>query len=277
MENTKIAAVSVIGLGHLKKNIACQDNNYKYQKNGVNILALSDGAGSKSHSYLGSKVLTRKICQYIAKYFDQMYEGNFIKTRNKLMDFLINELEEKKYSLGLESIERFASTLLFVATKEDKFIIGHIGDGVIGYIKNKNLEVISKPENGEFANETYFVHPRFISKMRLGRGLLEEVEGFILMTDGGESGLYKRNPGELVQSNIDIINWLKSRSVSRVEKALRKNIKDKFRKITRDDCSIGVICFRSKSKLIYKLKGSKNNINNYRKLKTSNVTIKKIV
>lgn len=277
MKNVKIAAVSVIGLGHLKKNVACQDNNYKYQKNGVNILALSDGAGSKSHSYLGSKVLTRKICQYISKHFNQMYEGDFVKTRDRLMKFLIDELEEKKYSLGLKSIEAFASTLLFVAIKEDKFIIGHIGDGVIGYIKNENLKVISKPENGEFANETYFVHPKFVGKMRLGKGTLEGVEGFILMTDGGESGLYRRIPGELVQSNIDIINWLKSRSVSRVEKALRKNIRDKFRKITRDDCSIGVICFEKKSKLIYKLKGSKNNINQYRKLKTSNITIKKIV
>ena len=115
---------------------------------------------------------------------------------------------------------------------------------MIGYIKNENLKVISKPENGEFANETYFVHPKFVGKMRLGKGTLEGVEGFILMTDGGESGLYRRIPGELVQSNMDIINWLKSRSVSRVEKALRKNIRDKFRKINRE--SIGTVLFDSK-------------------------------
>lgn len=257
MREVKIAAVSVIGRGHLKKNTVCQDSHYKYQKNGVNVLAISDGAGSKSYSHIGSKLLVNKVCQYLSENFKKIYTGDYSNVRKDLMNYLLKELEKKKYSLKIQRIEEFAATLLFVAQKEDKFLVGHIGDGVIGYLKNEELRVVSKPENGEYANETYFVHPNFLEKLRLGKGTLEGVEGFILMTDGGESGLYHRAKNELIESNKEIIKWLEKRKEFRVEKALRKNIKEKFRKITRDDVTIGVIYIKEKKRVIYKRKGVK--------------------
>ena len=48
-------------------------------------------------------------------------------------------------------------TLLFVSIKNNKYIAGHIGDGIIGIIDEKgDAIVLSEPENGEFANTTYF-------------------------------------------------------------------------------------------------------------------------
>lgn len=256
--NIKLASVSVIGSSHLKKNLQCQDNNYKYDKNNIKILALSDGAGSKSHSHIGSKLLAKTVCEYVSKNFEKIYVGEYLSSRRDLMNFLNLELSKKIHSLNLHSIDKLASTLLFVAIKEDKFIIGHIGDGAIGYIKNEELKVISKPDNGEFANETYFVHPKYEGKMRLGKGILDGISGFILMTDGGESGLYHRTKGELIEANVELIKWLEGRSVGRVEKALRKNIKEKFRKITKDDCSIGLIHINEQYYLEQAYKNSKD-------------------
>ena len=49
-----------------------------------------------------------------------------------------------------------ASTLLFVAIKDNKFIMAHIGDGIIGYLKQDELKIATHPMNGEFINTTVF-------------------------------------------------------------------------------------------------------------------------
>ena len=255
----KIASASVIGKGHLKYNKVCQDSNKKYQKK-INILTLADGAGSKSHSHIGSKLLTSEICEYLKENFNKIYDGEYVSMRDELMEYLVKKLKNKQHNLSLNSIDQLASTLLFVAIKDKKFITGHIGDGVIGYIKNNELKVISKPENGEYANSTYFIHPNFKHMLRLGKGTIENINGFILMTDGGEDGLYDKQREELIESNKEIIYWLKNRESHRVEKALRKNIINNFRKITRDDVSIGAIYIGSSKSIIYKSKGSNINL-----------------
>ncbi|MCB8045053.1 protein phosphatase 2C domain-containing protein [Microbacterium oxydans] len=82
-------------------------------------------------------------------------------------------------------IHDFASTFLGVAVSGDKFLGAHIGDGVIGYLKNGELHVISAPDNSEFANQTTFVTSQgAAASMRLFRGSLQGVTGFILMSDG---------------------------------------------------------------------------------------------
>lgn len=259
----KIASTSVIGKGHLKYNKVCQDSNKKYQKK-INILTLADGAGSKSHSHIGSKLLTNEICTYLKENFNKIYDGEYISIRDNLMEYLVKKLKNKQYNLSLSSIDQLASTLLFVAIKDDKFITGHIGDGVIGYVKNNKLKVISKPENGEYANATYFIHPSFKNMLRLGKGEIKDINGFILMTDGGEDGLYDKKQQELVEANKEIIYWLKNRTPHRVEKALRKNIINNFRKITRDDVSIGAIYIEHSKNIVYKSKGSSANLSPYR-------------
>jgi len=257
--NIKIANISVIGKGHLKLNKVCQDHSKKYEKK-INILTLADGAGSKSHSHIASKLLTKEICKYLKKNFDKIYEGEYIYVRENLMTYLLEKLKNKQYSLSLNSIDQLASTLLFVAIKDNKFITGHIGDGVIGYVKNDELKVISKPENGEYANSTYFIHPKFKNMLRLGKGELKNITGFILMTDGGEDGLYDKRKQKLIETNKEIIVSLKNKSVSRVEKNLKKHIKKLFRQITMDDVSIGVISIND-STIDLQCESNKNCIN----------------
>lgn len=42
--------------------------------------------------------------------------------------------------------------LLLAAVSEERFLLVHIGDGVIGYLDGDTLKVASVPDNGEFAN-----------------------------------------------------------------------------------------------------------------------------
>jgi serine/threonine protein phosphatase PrpC len=136
-----------------------------------------------------------------------------------------------------------SSTLLFIAIKNDKFIIGHIGDGVIGMLDNNNeIKVISKPENGEFSNATFFTtSTNYPDRLRILKGTLKNAVGFILMSDGPEESLYNKQDNSLLDINKDIINWLKDNNIQDVKKALTDNLKNVISKNTNDDCSIGII------------------------------------
>ena len=84
-----------------------------------------------------------------------------------------------------------AATMLVVAENNDRFIIAHIGDDVIGYLDGDVLKTASAPSNGEHANETYFVTSRdAINTMKLFKGSIKNIAGFVIMSDGTEQSLY---------------------------------------------------------------------------------------
>lgn len=69
------------------------------------------------------------------------------------------------------NIHDLACTLLLAAVSENRFLLAHIGDGVIGYLDGDTLKVASVPDNGEFANETTFVtSDKAAETMRLFKG-----------------------------------------------------------------------------------------------------------
>jgi serine/threonine protein phosphatase PrpC len=260
MKRIKITGVSVIGKSHLRKNIPCQDSNDFMSGLDTGVAVVADGAGSKSHSHIGSRLLTNKMKKYVIKNFDELYKGNYSDVRDRLMNFMISELKHKSYKLKI-SFESLATTLLFVAIKNGKFIFGHIGDGMIVVLKNNKVVMASAPENGEFANQTFFVHPKLKDKIKLGRGQIDDIEGFVLMTDGCEGALYDRKNKRPISANGDIIKWLQNHREGRVKKALKKIIIEKFRRITGDDCTLAVINVESYKKLLYVRKGRKESHN----------------
>ena len=95
-------------------------------------------------------------------------------------------------------LKDLAATFLAVAVSGNRFVVVHVGDGVIGYMRNGELRVASTPDNSEFANETTFVTSEdAIARMRLYRGSLDGVSGFVLMSDGTASSLYNSCTKEL--------------------------------------------------------------------------------
>lgn len=68
-----------------------------------------------------------------------------------LIEKIHSQLRELAEDMECE-MRDLASTLLFTAVRNGNYILCHIGDGVLGYLKDGELKVASKPENGEFAN-----------------------------------------------------------------------------------------------------------------------------
>lgn len=145
-------------------------------------------------------------------------------TRRTCLDFIANKINmqnrdmEKKIEINLESLlenikkeitnsvctpKDLASTLLFAAIKGEQCLIGHLGDGAIGGLYGNELKCISNPDNGEHANETYFVTTKHAERaLKIIKGNIKEkdIHAFVLMSDGSTEGLYSKRENKFIES-----------------------------------------------------------------------------
>lgn len=244
IKHWKLASSYVTGRGHHLNNVSCQDRTFELIKSHSTGtfygLALADGAGSCKYSDVGAEIITEKTLSFIKSNFSYLFRSN--KISQDLLDYISATLNNLAKEQNIE-VKDLSSTLLFVALKEDKFIIGHIGDGVIGVLdKDNKIHVLSHPENGEFSNSTYFTtSSNYPSRMRIKKGVMQNSIGFILMSDGTANSLYDIKNKRLAEINIDIINWLEKESSETVKLALTENLENIIKKKTLDDCSLGVM------------------------------------
>ena len=234
-----IVQCAVQGRGHIKTETPCQDKTFSLEKNGVIVISLADGAGSAKLSHYGAETITRFVCEDLTENFDDYYltdDGAVVK--KELTSKIILKLNDLSSELNCE-IKELASTLMFVAVKEKQFIIAHIGDGVVGYLKNDELKIASQPENGEFANTTVFTTSEdALTTMKLIKGEIGNVCGFVLMSDGAENSLYSKRENKLADVLKQIMQLCKVVSIEKLEEQLLDSFETTIKQATNDDCSI---------------------------------------
>lgn len=246
----KFSGASIEGRLHLQKNIPCQDRIYSLNDRDVNVISLSDGAGSCKFSHFGAEVVTQSICEIMVNIFDDAYQ-NDDKIKEKIINKILQNLDIKAQEIGT-NIQELSSTLLFVAVKNNKYISGHIGDGVISYLFEDNINILSHPDNGEYANSTYFVTSSDVKDhFRIYRGEITSITGFILISDGTAERLYDKKNKKFSNAAKQILEWLDDNSSSDVSIALKDNLEKFFKEKILDDCSINLM--RHVEKDIYEL------------------------
>lgn len=235
----KIVQCAVQGRGHMQMGIPCQDKTYSLVKNGVTAIALADGAGSARLSHFGAERVTEYICDDLSENFDRYFhEEDGVPVKKALISKSILALDELSRKLNCE-IRELASTLLVVAVKDERFILFHIGDGVIGYCKKGELKVASQPENGEFVNTTVFTTSQeALTTMKLIKGKVGDIRGFVLMSDGTEASLYDKKEKRLADVIKKIMNLCQLVLPRKVEEQLRTSFEVAVRQATSDDCSM---------------------------------------
>lgn len=230
------------GSGHKKSDIPCQDRVAHLNKSDCQVAALADGAGSARYSQFGAEGVVNHICEFMCDHFDEIYANeNTAEVRQILMKTVLTKINEISSEMGCEPGD-LASTLLVTGVKNEKYILIHLGDGVIGYIKNNELRVATHPDNGEFLNETYFTTSKNSERMmRLAKGSASEIQAFILMSDGTENSLYdKRN-----RTLAPVVSRIVSSCAYCTDEAAQKNIdeivRELFTRKTADDCSLMIM------------------------------------
>lgn len=235
---------AVQGRSHVASATPCQDKTFVIVKDDCTVSALADGAGSASFSHFGAEAVTKEVCEYIATNFDSLLADNDgVNVKQRILatvgDCLQKLSKEKKCS-----VKDLASTLLFVAEKSGMFVICHIGDGVIGYLKEGKVMVASHPENGEFANTTVFTTSgSAITTMKLLKGSTNQISGFVLMSDGTENSFYNKREKRLSSSLARLLKLTAICDESVMEERLLQVFENLVKHKTTDDCSIVLMAY----------------------------------
>lgn len=129
----KITYARSVGESHKKNNKPCEDYvGGKVLNNSAAVIALSDGGGSKKYALETSTALVNEALQLINS------ETLFKLTSDEIVSIMNNAV----YALNLP-VEETGATLLFAVIKDGKYLVGHIGDGVVIYGNDNEFNVLS--------------------------------------------------------------------------------------------------------------------------------------
>jgi hypothetical protein len=182
---------SVQGESHKKLELPCQDSCRAIQltESGERILllAVSDGAGSASHSQIGSMIACDAIIEFASG--GLRTEADFAKWDKQMATEWCAKIRERIQAradeLSLPS-RQLACTLLFAAIGPMASCFLQIGDGAIVIEDGSGLRTVFWPQSGEYAAITNFItDPAFAGLLEATHieGPLQDVAMF---TDGIE-------------------------------------------------------------------------------------------
>lgn len=182
-----------MGKKHEGRGVPCEDYSLATQRDGVSVVVVADGAGSKqyTHARFGSKSACETVSELLINYFDALYYENREAAVRSLIIASVhigfaNLIEQYK----LDSLERLSCTLLFCAVKDRRVLIGHIGDGLIAGVSASGIRPITMPQNDN-AGRTYFVTaPHAADYLRIVKTTTDDFHGIALMTDGVQDSVY---------------------------------------------------------------------------------------
>lgn len=161
-----VAKASVAGRGHLERNIPCQDSHATLITKEYVVLAVADGAGSQSHSQIGSRV----ACETVLKSLELVCSTHqwhrsgalptaqeWAKVRRGVLKNVLDALQKEATKEGIE-LRSMACTLMACIITEAGIMGFHVGDGRACYQDHSGDWVaLLTPFKGEFANETVFL------------------------------------------------------------------------------------------------------------------------
>jgi hypothetical protein len=187
----KVFAASAIGSQHRDAGAPCQDFAHWVVTEGVLVGIVCDGAGSAIEGHLGSEFLARTLAAQLSGSI-ATGGGQPRGDAPALRGQLLCAVERARALLGEMGVARgstlrdLACTLVGCIVAADGGCFFHIGDGFAIGMAEDGGTVLSRPENGEYSDETYFVseenwkeHFRVTPIGAVGRGAL-----IGLMSDG---------------------------------------------------------------------------------------------
>ena len=229
------------GKMHREKNEANEDFVLaRHIADNISVAILADGAGSKKYGGTTAACVIKYIEQYCVDKADRDDFLDCIKAG--LFPYVNKELVNMIQKTNSE-IDDYGATMLFVIVYDNKYVAGHVGDGVVLFKNSSAFKVLSMPENGEYVNQTYFVP--VITKpdhFRMYEGVLGNEFCFILSSDGISGTLYNPLNNQVSRVCEQLYYWCKNYEPEKCDEILQENLAKVFDKYSDDDMSIVVLC-----------------------------------
>lgn len=202
-----IAQASVIGSSHIQSGTPCQDSCVAWlSPSGEYLISIvSDGAGSCSHSHVGSAFVVKKTLEILKerieknKWFSNGFLPNELLWEKELF-FIF-----KAVKLGLIQIAKelktdykaFSCTVIATVSSRYGIAYAHIGDGRTAYrTAEEEWKAALTPMKGEEANQTVFItsdswDEKLESDYFAAKVIKESITAVALLTDGCERACFE--------------------------------------------------------------------------------------
>jgi hypothetical protein len=216
----EVVGRSVVGPSHLASGQPCQDFFAAEIGQDWAVAVVSDGAGSAKRALDGATIVSEEICQALASYLKQLntaHDGPTITSCWWVEGILIGAIERARKRCVLvggigEQLRSFHATVVGSVLVDGDGVLFHIGDGGASAhrMTAEGIETISfsEPENGEYANQTFFFTEGWWRQhLRLTR-ISGKVDAIWLMTDGAYELMVLRPEKRLRELTVKEINRL---------------------------------------------------------------------
>jgi hypothetical protein len=186
-------ADSVIGTSHERSGTPCQDShrvtNYRVENDYYLIVVCSDGAGTAAYADVGAIAACEVAVDQVSAFLDtnkslQAADRSIAMIWLKAVrDRLIAEAETRSVE-----VRQLACTLLLAVVGADQSLFAQIGDGAIVTLDSATeyakVQPVFWPQNGEYANTTYFVTDARFDELALFEHRPSSSDGVAVFTDG---------------------------------------------------------------------------------------------
>lgn len=241
----RVGGISVAGFSHIEDGIPCQDAHaYKVRDDGWLVAAVSDGAGSATYSHIGAAAYVSAVVDNfcddpnLPALSEDRISAGLIKVIDATTHKLVGNHSHDDNSSEASKSD-FAATIIMIICNENGGAFYHVGDGGGTVFELANLEhaVTSKPQNGEYANETYFLTmDNWQDYLRI-TPFEKPFDTLLLMSDGVTPMAMTKGCeapfGSFVQP---VINFLKSADPEGGLQALENTLtREQVRVVTGDD------------------------------------------
>ncbi len=245
LEGWKIGGVSVAGFSHIEEDIPCQDAHaFTVLGSDCLIAAVADGAGSARLSHLGSEAFADAVVEALRNDLSELeFDGErasdvLTKAVNDTKDRLMKDAQDSDDNTAIH-VSDFAATLIVVVANSNGGAFFHVGDGAgtVFSLGNSSGATVSKPENGEYANETYFVTAdNWESHLRV-TPFSGEFDTILLMSDGVTPMAMTKGCALPFDNFVGpVLGFLRGVDEPTAKKALINTLSDeKVRTVTGDD------------------------------------------
>lgn len=242
-----VGSVSIIGQKHISRQVPCEDASFAVQKNGVSVVCIADGAGGKkyTHARFGSACAVELISEILCEHFDALYaENREAAVRSFFMAKIRIAFADIMAEKELDTLDQLSCTLLFVAVKDRRMIIGHLGDGLVVRISPSGLSPFSMPQNEKDGTTFFITAGHAADYMRFIKTTVDDCHAVALMTDGVQDNVYDEDSGlvkPVVAKMAETFADGREKGEAAIKEILEKYIVGSSN--VSDDSSFGVLLF----------------------------------
>ena len=158
----RVYAAAAIGSSHIEGGMPCQDA-FAHAVAGETLLGVvCDGAGSRPLSHVGAQFVSSGVVARLQQLeigdapLSGLPDVDFARAVAEAIAQVREALQHEASNEGTE-ISDYSCTLVGAVANAKGGRFFHVGDGLAVVEGGEDPAVVSHPENGEYANETYFV------------------------------------------------------------------------------------------------------------------------